>query len=352
VGTKSHQSIIELNGQRYNARTGRLIDGVHSIISAKPTPPSGKRPSPSRQHTASHQIHKKPEPSHTLMRRAVKKPSLVTNHQVIAMDVVDIAPARVRNESFRHISPDRNKRARAIPKNSLISRFGDITTGQKHQVPQLSAHIQPAVIPVRPSAPSVAAAPAHHASKSNVNKVLDRGLHEATSHHHAISKQRLHHKVGHKLGLSSRAASIAASSLAVLTFGAFFAYQNIPSINVRYAAAKAGVQASLPDYRPAGFAVSNRVQYSPGRITISYSANADNRQYTLSQQNTSWNSQALKDHLASTDGMTPQSYPDNGRTIYLHDDSSADWVEEGVWYSISGDASLNTDQLIKIASSI
>jgi len=46
------------------------------------------------------------------------------------------------------------------------------------------------------------------------------------------------------------------------------------------------------------------------------------------------------------------SYPDGGRTIFLHGSSDADWVEGGVWYSISGNANLNTEQLIKIAGSI
>jgi hypothetical protein len=139
--------------------------------------------------------------------------------------------------------------------------------------------------------------------------------------------------------------------LAVLALGGFFAYQNIPNMNVRYAAAKAGVSAGLPGYQPAGFAVNSHVEYSPGKISIAYKANADNRSYTVTQANTSWSSDALKDHLV-TSGSQLHTYPQNGQTIYLHDSAQADWVSNGIWYSIAGSSSLNTDQLIKIASSI
>lgn len=183
--------------------------------------------------------------------------------------------------------------------------------------------------------------------------MLDKGMRASTSHtSRTAKKQKLRHKVGSVLGLSKRATSIAAVTLSVFSFGTFFTYQNIPNINVRYAAAKSGVNASIPSYQPAGFSVNNHVQFSPGELTIAYKANADDRAYTVSQKNTSWNSDALKDHLVTKIGTTPMTYPDSGRTIYLHDDSSADWVQSGVWYSITGESSLNTDQLIKIATSI
>lgn len=188
---------------------------------------------------------------------------------------------------------------------------------------------------------------------SKKDKLLDKGLREADTHTMRLpKKQRLSRRISRKLGFGRRTVSVVSGSLAVLLLGGFFMYQNIPSINVRYAATKSGVHASLPGYQPAGFAVNSHVQYSPGQITIAYKANADNRSYTLSQQNTSWNSDALRDHLATATGSTPQSYPYSGLTIYLHDSSRADWVAGGVWYSIAGDSKLNTDQLIKIATSI
>jgi len=355
VGQDTHQSIIELNGHRYDARTGKLLDSLKpKPAKSGPTSMDVRRPHITHVVKPTKSIHKSVQPSRTLMRRAVQKPSVaVKSDKAVSMDVVHAARTG-SVESFHQVSHKRLKRAESTPKNSLISRFADFSVPHSHSY-KLSETIAPATVPVHQPTPVVSppAVKAASYAHSKINKVLEKGLRSADSHSKKpIKKNRLHHRIGRKVGLNARAASIAASSVAVLAFGSFFAYQNIPNISVRYAAAKAGVHGGLPGYQPSGFAVSSHVKYSPGIITISYKANADGRGYNLTQKNTDWDSQALKDHIASSNGMTPQIYPDNGRTIYLHGESSADWVAGGVWYSISGNASLNTDQLIKIASSI
>jgi len=343
---KAH-STIELNGERYNAYTGVLVDGIRAAVPAQ----LAKQPSVSRSVASSKKIHKNTQPSRTLMRHAVRKPSTITTRKTVAMDVMQqaAAPAAVASR-FHDPDPKRLKRAENVRKLSSISRFGGVsTTAHAAQPPATTEAARE--IAATPQAP----APVHH-QQNHTDKshdVIEKGLRAANSHEQRTAKKpKLHHRVSRKLGLSNRAAGIAAGSLAVLLFGAFFTYQNVPSMSVRYASAKAGVKASLPGYRPAGFAVSKRIQYSPGQITIAYKTNADSRSYNVSQKNTSWNSEALRDHLVTTTGSDPQSFPDKGRTIYLHDGDQADWVNNGVWYSISGNSELNTDQLIKIATSI
>lgn len=317
-----------------------------SDVQRQPLAPRGK--------TASKQIHKTAQPSKTLMRHAVKKPSTITDHKTIAMDVVSHAPSQAATEVFHAVSPGREHRAEIIRQNSLVSRFGgELRQAQSDVKPaaarQLAGQTQPTAAPEAVQA----AAPAPLASRSATNKMLDKGLRNANSHEETMAKKaKLHHRVGKKLGLSARAASVAAGSLVVLVVGGFFAYQNIPNLSVRYASTKAGVRASLPAYQPSGFTVNSHVAYAPGEISVAYKANADNRAYVITQKNTNWNSDALKEHLMGETGNIPQSYPDSGRTIYLHDNHEADWVNNGVWYSISGDSSLNTDQLIKIATSL
>jgi hypothetical protein len=353
VGKQSHQSTIELNGHRYNAHTGNLIEGISTPAQLEGNntvlAPAKVRHSIERNKTTSHQIHRAPEHSHTLMRSAVRKPSVVTSGKTVAMDVVQM-PGQATATAFHTPSPERLNRAHAVRQNNLINRFGgEVREAALSAAPQAAGSISMA----HASEHAKSVASEHHLTQSKKNVLLDKGLHAATSHQKTRTKKpRLHHRVGQRLGLSARAASIATGSMALLLFGAFFAYQNVPNIAVRYAAAKSGVHASLPSYQPAGFAVNNHVNYSPGEVTIAYKANADNRTYSITQQNTNWNSDALKEHLAASNGNTPQSFPDNGRTIYLHGTSEADWVAGGVWYSITGDSSLNTDQLIKIATSI
>lgn len=356
---KEYESIIQLNGQRYNARTGNPVDGIsanqHKNTAEHKTVQTDKKPHSARSTTTSKSVHKTTQPSRTLMRRAVKKPSLITSRNTVAMDVVPHASGMALKQVFHKPLAEREERARTVPKLALVSRFGDMTVRAKNHVakPLLSGasaaqqQVQAVSNAVTPS--SMFAAP----KSTQTSRMLDKGLRNADSHSgQSTKKTKLHHRIGRRLGLSARITSISAGVLAFALLGGFFAYQNIPNLNVRYAAAKAGVDGRLPAYKPSGFAVNSHVIYSPGSITIAYKANADSRSYTLTQANTSWSSDALKDHLTTTTGSQLQTYPQKGQTIYLHDGNQADWVDNGVWYSVSGNSSLNTDQLIKIASSI
>lgn len=357
--------MIELNGKRYNAHTGVLIDGVKKaapVAQAAHIRPDVSKAAPSQKHTAeraktqSKQLHKPAQTSHTLMRHAVKKPSTITNRTTVAMDVVAAAPIKhTATRVYETPNPNREKRAEAVHKLSVISRFGIVgNSDAAAKPPRMAEVIQAAPVAGVQKSHIAANVPSQSAMEKRAHTMLSSGMRSANSHTntHSSKKARVHHRVGKKIGLGQRAASLTAGAMAVLVLGGFFAYQNIPNISVRYASAKSGVNASLPGYRPTGFSINSHVKYTPGSVSISYNANTDGRSYTLTQRTSSWNSQALKDHLAAKGNTAPQIYPSNGQTIYLHDDSSADWVNGGVWYSISGASNLDTDQLIKIATSI
>ncbi len=353
MGKQIHQSVIELNGQRFNARTGTMINGVSMPATpiVRPTMTDvADRPRNPRATTASKQIHKATQPGKTLMRHAVKRPSTITDHRTIAMDVVPQKPGQVTLEKFHSVNPERGHRAESVRQNTRVSRFGGELRGavtlpskQPMITTQLSMPVQHLTTPLSQ----------HRTGSATAAKILEKGLRSATSHEAVMPKKaKLHHRFGKKLGLSARSATLVTSSMAVLVIGGIFAYQNIPNIAVHYASTKAGISASLPTYQPSGFTVNNHVTYSPGEISVAYKANADNRAYVVTQKTTNWNSDALKEHLMGISGSIPQIYPDSGRTIYLHDSHEADWVNNGVWYSITGNSDLNTDQLIKIATSL
>ena len=290
------------------------------------------------------------------MRRAVKKPSTIATRKTVAMDVVSHIPGQALSHAFHKPAVEREERARSVPKLSVITRFGDMTTKSK-KLTDLHTYADtattPAAAPVNNFVHQIPPFSPVNPVSTKTSRMLDKGLREADSHNtRVVKKLKLRHKIGRRFGLSARITSVSAGILAVLALGGFFAYQNVPNLSVRYAAAKAGVNGHLPTYQPSGFAINSHIKYSPGSITIAYKANADNRNYTLTQANTSWSSDALKDHLVTATGTQPQTYPQNGQTIYLHDGAQADWVNNGIWYSVSGNSSLNTDQLIKIASSI
>lgn len=343
---------------------GSLIDGIQAPKAAKhfqnfrPVSLAVTSPLTKRALTTSRQVHKSLQSSRTLMRHAVKKPSTITNKKVIAMDVVDYKPGQATMNAFHTPITERLNRARSVQKLAGISRFGDFTAQSKltkkpftlHIPDELTAHSTPAA----PYTPLTINRSGEHIRPSTIDTLLDNGLRNASSHENnsPYKNEKRVTKLSKKLRLGRQTSHALLGVFTILVLGGFLVYLNLPRISVRYAAAKAGVSGAMPTYQPAGYAVSNHVSYSPGEIAIVYKANADDRNYVVSQKNTSWNSDALKDHLSTAASGQLQTYPQNGQTIYLHDGAQADWVSNGVWYSIYGTSKLNTDQLIKIANSL
>ncbi len=340
---------IELNGKLYDAHSGKLLQDHKSVKKIDGI-------SLGHKNAVKPVVHSRPERSHTLMRHAVKKPSPkpYLSRPNTAMDIIGTqlltSPSLTLPNEGEAV---RSRRAKSITRSSLVSRFGNLdrTGATVFDVKKsiISLPVVPAPIP-HPKVEIKKTSPTEH--------LISKAMREAPNHHAkpaAHKKSRLHHKVAKKLGVSARIASLGLSGVAVLVLGSFIAYQNIPNFAVRYASAKAGLNARLPGYRPAGFAVNDKVIYSPGQITVNFKANADDRAFNITQKTSNWSSEALVANYVDkvTDGgPKAQPYSDSGRTIYLYGDSNATWVSEGVWYEISGNSNLTTDQLIKIATSI
>ena len=121
---------------------------------------------------------------------------------------------------------------------------------------------------------------------------------------------------------------------------------------MRVAAARAGVNASMPGYQPSGFSFKGPIDYSAGQVTVSFKSNTDDRAYSVAQRSSNWNSDALLSNFVVAEGKQYQTYIDRGRTLYIYDGSNATWVDNGVWYQVEGNSDMTTDQLVRIAASI
>lgn len=360
---KSSQSTIEINGKRYDARTGKLITPIRSQKVIKPAAASRVQrasvvqdiarttPTPSRS------IHKKLQRSSTLMRHAVKKPAPAPRARAVKTPV---QPASVRKPALKpaptakvilHQDIQRQSRAKKIPQSTMVSKFGTLATDASK--PATKQAVSKQLVPGRTAQLSVPAAPSTSRPYANpAQSVIENALRNATSHQQTFSPKKQLGIGKAKKSLRKKLATYGAGLLAALLLVGFIAYQNIPNITMRYASARAGINASLPGYRPAGFSLSPRIQYTPGQITLSFKSNSDDRSFSITQRETAWNSDALlSNYLASKPGQV-QRYEDKGRTIFLYGDNSATWVSGGVWYDIDGNSQLNSDQLIRIATSL
>jgi Domain of unknown function (DUF4367) len=338
----SRPNTIELNGNLYDASTGRLL--ATSAPKANPVSMDGvvkRTPKTRGTHTrvAAKGVHAKTHRSKTLNRKIVKKPSFSAAKQAVQNAVIQ------GKQELHTLDAQREKRAHQIKKSKLVQRFGfsDVSI-----TPRFAA------LPVK-KAPATAAKPATKAKTHTApptNPVL-AAIQNATSHEQPKPKKTpAHHKVARKLRISPKTLNVATTACAVLLIGSFIAYQNVPNLAVKIAASRAGVQASMPSYQPSGFALLGNVQYKPGQVALTYKSRTDDRNYNIIQTASSWNSDALLENFINTARRTYQTYQDKGKTIYVYDGSNATWVDGGVWYQIEGNSSLNSDQLLRLAGSL
>ncbi len=309
------------------------------IHQAAPKTPLAQHKSSVTRTPAHHKAHRKPQPSKTLIRRAVSKPIIES-------------PTPEQTNEIKARTPEnlRLTRAQAVKKSRVISRFGNLS--QPDPIPQ---KVTPLAVKQPPEhkrtvAPHTSVVAEKHV-ESAAEKHFNKALANAHAHEHHASKKSKK-RIAHKLGLGKRGARFASATLAVLLLVGFFAYQNIPNISMRIAASKAGFSAQMPTHTPAGFGVSGPVQYGPGYVSVNFASRSDEQTFTVSQRVSSWNSEALADNFLSKNDKQYQAYEDKGRTIYVYDGNNATWVNGGIWYQIEGTNSLKNDELISIANSM
>jgi hypothetical protein len=119
-------NVIEVNGKRYDALTGRLLTGPASIprtgivMDGVAKPKSATRNTTSA-HTA-HKVHQTTERSKTLMRSAVRKPVPAQKPGTLS-GVQKSRPQLTPKPTLQQPNLHRAKRATEIPKSNLISKF-------------------------------------------------------------------------------------------------------------------------------------------------------------------------------------------------------------------------------------
>lgn len=346
---------IELNGKRYDARTGKLLTANQTKKTAPAAKSSGKvidgfvkkatnTPTRTRsQEIAARKVHSKTERSKTLMRSTVKKPA--------AKPAPKAAPVVLKKPSPRlSVDPKRLSKSQAISKSNLISRFGAPASQPPKPVKSKTAALPVKSEPKKPVAEIIGHQLGNLAMPA-VDK-FQQAIDSATSHKQAPAKKPTRRqKLSKKLRVSPKVINTAAASLAVILLAGFIAYQNVPNFSMRIAATRSGVNGNFPAYRPAGFDMDGPIKYQPGQIVLSFKSNSDGRSFNVTQNASQLNSQSLLESYVAVGKRAYQTFQSNGKTIYIYD-NNATWVDGGIWYQVEGNSALNSDQLLRIASSL
>jgi len=145
--------------------------------------------------------------------------------------------------------------------------------------------------------------------------------------------------------------TILTSTLAILLLGGYLTYINLPNISMRVAATRAGIAATFPSYNPDGYSFHGPITYSPGEVAIDFKSNTNNQNFTVDQKASNWDSQAVLDNLVNKETDSYLTYQQQGLTIYAFNNKAA-WVNGGLLYTIEGSATLSSDQILHIATSM
>ena len=315
-----NQNYIVINGKKYDALTGKQLSGsAHSkstqveTISAHKKPMSNvgvvdgfsrpkKRTNP---HSSVNYVAKSQQKSQTLARKAVHKPSEPHAKQQ------EIAKPGIAKRTLGN-SPRREYMAKEVQKSPQVHKYGVVSARSsvvkklvekpvKQPPTHQGTHKSTPTTHKNTQRVSSGTTTSKHRAHQNTNAMLENAVAHAQSHNQPpVTKHKKRGKIARKLGVSRRTMAISSAALAGALLIGFYALQNIPNLSMQVASTRAGFDAHMPAYTPAGFSFKGPIQYEPGRVTISFKANADNRSYSLTQQSSNWNSDALVANFIET----------------------------------------------------
>lgn len=342
--TKS--TTITINGRLYDAVTGMPVVPAQS----KPATPQGSpkqshqlrafsdigprpaqtqpaKPTVARTtHPNAGAIHAKPQKSQTLYRKALKKPAV--EYPAASLSTKQLPARSHLITKFGHstVHPDLTRKATAI-----AAPEEPITPAQIHPT---VAKVMQKTAPVAPQA----------TGKELKEQLIKERLAEV-SDTPAQEPKRAWFKS------KPRLASVLTATLALLLLGGYLTYMNLPVISMKVAASRAGVAATFPNYRPDGYGLNGPITYSPGEVDINYKSNTNDSSFRISQKPSNWDSQGLLDNYITAQTENYLTFQDHGVTVYTFGNKAA-WVNGGLLYTLDGSASLSSDQVLRLATSM
>lgn len=372
-------SIIEINGNRYDAVSGQLIGAVKRVAAQVKTPAGGvvdglvRRPALSITSSGSKllqtgikaqtpvnraarqsigqgalSVRQRVQRSQTLMRGAVKRPQAADRKTAIS---------RFHKARTADINPIRASHAKTINKNAKVQHFGKSLASispirpkrvlSTQKTARAAANISnPSLQSVAPPLPSMVTSVSHQ----HLERLLDHALTQADTHKQALKSRT---KGWRRIALAPKWLSVGASSLALLLLAGFFAWQNIPQVSMRLAATKAHVSASVPAYTPSGYSYAGPISAANNQVKISYKASANPQSsFAITQQASNWDSSSVAANAVPASSQVQTSQV-NGTTVYIYGTGNdAKWVNHGVLFTLQDKANLSSDQILKIANGL
>ena len=155
----------------------------------------------------------------------------------------------------------------------------------------------------------------------------------------------------HRFGLGRVVLALSCAAAAVFAI-VYFVNLNMPDISLKVAAIQTGIDASYPSYVPRDFNLSGIVSEN-GKITLNFTNGSSSDAFSLTEENSSWDSNALLNNFVKTKyGENYTVVREQGLTIYISGGNAA-WTNGGVVYKLeSTSGTLTKKQIGSIATSL
>lgn len=162
-----------------------------------------------------------------------------------------------------------------------------------------------------------------------------------------VAKRRLGQPKKHRFRFSTIMATAGAMAIIV----GLGVYISLPTISVKLAAGRAGINAKNP-YALSGYSLDNNIAAQPGRVTISYKSASGNGGYSVTQESDkSTTDYALRLNVSRQNGGSYQEMDVNGKTVLLYG-NKATWLAGDMRYTIDGSDLMDSNQLRSIVKSL
>ena len=161
------------------------------------------------------------------------------------------------------------------------------------------------------------------------------------------AKRRLGQPKKHRFRFSTIMATAGAMAIIV----GLGVYISLPTISVKLAAGRAGINAKNP-YALSGYSLDNNIAAQPGKVTISYKSASGNGGYSVTQESDkSTTDYALRLNVSRQNGGSYQEMDVNGKTVLLYG-NKATWLAGDMRYTIDGSDLMDSNQLRSIVKSL
>ena len=294
----------------------------------------------SANHTKAHTT----QTSQTLMRSAVKRPEPSFRTQAGTKGSLQhsVPSLIVSKKSVLSLDEQRLVRAKTTLRSPFISHHA---TAKGSLAPALA----PLAVVPQPVKPQEQV-PANSPAPMPTNKPTDIFEHALANASHYVDLHA-HHKA-YRRKVKTHVASMLAGSMVLIAIASFVAYQNSPALQVRVASIRSGVSAHLPDLAALGYSYSG-VSAQNGKLTVGLSKGSAS--YKVTQQATNLSSDDMIQDVGATDASGTPDYTAisaGPTTIYRFGNTTATWVQNGKWYTVSGTGALTDAQLQKLVKNI